>query len=46
MVRETKFIRQIEGKTQAINQVLDGKSHLQVLKNREAGKSIAKTVHL
>ena len=45
MVRATEFIRQIEGKTQAINQVLDAKSHLQVLKNREVVKSIAKTVH-
>ena len=44
MVRATEFIRQIEGKTQAINQVLDAKSHLQVLKNREVVKSIAKTV--
>ena len=45
MERATEFIRQIEGKTQAINQVLDAKSHLQVLKNREVVKSIAKTVH-
>ena len=45
MVRATEFIRQIEGETQAINQVLDAKSHLQVLKNREVVKSIAKTVH-
>ena len=45
MVRATEFIRQIEGKTQAINQVLDTKSHLQVLKNREVVKSIEKTVH-
>ena len=28
MVRATEFIRQIEGETQAINQVLDAKSHL------------------
>ena len=30
MVRATEFIRQTEGKTQAIKQVLDAKSHLQV----------------
>ena len=45
MVSATEFIRQIEGETQAINQVLDAKSHLQVLKNREVVKSIEKTVH-
>ena len=45
MIRATEFIKQIEGETQAINQVLDAKSHLQVLKNREVVKSIAKTVH-
>ena len=44
MVREIEFIRQIEGETQAINQVLNAKSHLQVLKNRKVVKSIAKTV--
>ena len=40
-----ELIKQGEGKTQAINQVLDLQSHMKILKNRKIVKSIAKTVH-
>ena len=45
MVQATEFMKQVEGEMHPINQVLDDKSHLQVMKNREVVKSVAKSLH-
>ena len=45
LLMAAELIKQVEGETHTINQVLDEKSHMQVLKNRKIVKSIAETVH-
>ena len=45
LLMAAEFIKQAEGETQSTYQVLDEKSHMQVLKNRKLVKSIAETVH-
>ena len=45
LARATEFIKQVEGQTQPVHQVLDQLSQEQVLKNRHVVASIAKTVH-
>ena len=46
LARATEFIKQVEGQTQPVHQVLGERSHEQVLQNRHIVKSIAKSVHL
>ena len=45
LARATELIKQIEGQTQPIHQVLDEQSQAQVQKNRKVLKAIAKSIH-